>query len=89
MKINEQEQMAIRNMIAAGELFGYGNMISHLQTAWARVLIRDEGMSETNARTASGGTGYPFLMQDDLLLSGEWDETGERYRSKKKARARR
>ena len=81
MRISDGEIAAIRTVLKCGEDFGCGNMISHLQTAWAERLMQD-GMSEASARklTARDGSGYPFLMQRDLLERGEWDETGERYR---------
>ena len=82
MKIPEGERLALHEVLAYGETYGYGNLITHLQTAWARHLMRS-GISETVARrsTARDGSGYPFLMQDDLLERGEWDETGRRYSS--------
>lgn len=93
MKISEAERFAIREVLAHGEEWGYGNLISHLQTAWARRLMR-VGVSEKVARlsTARDGSGYPFQMQDDLVERGEWDETGARYRivpKKKKKKKRR
>ena len=54
------EREAIRKVLAAGSQYGYGNMIAHLQTEWARMLIREYGMSEESARLAAGGDGYPF-----------------------------
>jgi hypothetical protein len=57
-----------------------------MATRWAETLMRDYGMDEKTARTAAllpgypfAMQGYPFAMQADLLLRGEWDETGERY----------
>jgi hypothetical protein len=85
MKISEAERIAIINMLADADVHGYGNFISHLQTAWAARLIRG-GMSEKAARLASRGDGYPFLMQQDLLERGEWDETGARYAKKRNRR---
>lgn len=84
MKISEAERIAINEVLACGEQFGYGNLITHLQTAWAARLMQG-GISEKVARlsTARGGSGYPFLMQRDLLERGEWDETGARYATKK------
>ncbi len=79
MRIPDTEREAIIAVIESGKRFGFGNLISHLQTAWARRLVEEEGFPEKVAREASGGSGYPFKMQDDLLLSGEWDETGKRY----------
>lgn len=81
MKISADEQYAIVAVLEFGRLFGYGNLISHLQTAWAASLIL-HGLDESTARAATGGAGYPFLMQHDLIYRGEWDETGARYRDK-------
>jgi hypothetical protein len=80
MKISEQERQAIRRVVTAGESFGFGNMISHLATAWAKSLMEQWGMTETIARyTAYGLSGYPFKMQEDLMERGEWDESGQSY----------
>ncbi len=80
MKIPEAERLAIQEVLAYGEAWGYGNLISHLQTAWAARLMRS-GLPEKVAREASGGVGYPFAMQADLIERGEWDERGARYRT--------
>lgn len=79
MKLSEAEHAAIQATIAAGVSFGFGNLIAHLQTAWARTLMADHGMDEETARVASGGAGYSFAMAEDLAERGEWDETGVRY----------
>lgn len=81
VKISESERMAIRHVIALGGAHGYGNLIAHMQTAWAKYLMDLYDMSEEAARaaTARDGSGYPFEMQADLLERGEYDETGERY----------
>lgn len=79
MKISELERRAILDALKIGEQWGYGNLITHLQTAWARELTKG-GVSEKVARLSARGPGMPFLMQDDLLQRGEWDETGARYR---------
>lgn len=83
MRISDEERAAIGAVLRAGAKFGYGNLIAHLQTGWARMLMARYGMDEGAARHASGGRGYLFAMQDDLLERGEWDEIGERYRSRK------
>jgi hypothetical protein len=80
MKISEQERQAIRQVVAAGEAFGFGNMMSHLATAWAKSLMENWSMPEDDARHAAGDmSGYPFKMQEDLMERGEWDETGQSY----------
>lgn len=73
MKISRAEQIAIIEVLAYGEAHGYGNLITHLQTAWAKQLMR-AGVSEKMARFSTGrdGSGYPFQMQDDLITRGEW-----------------
>ena len=81
MKISVEEQDAILQVLEFGKSFGYGNLISHLRTAWARHMADEHGFPEEAARNAThAGDFYPFLMQDDLIDRGEWDETGERYR---------
>jgi hypothetical protein len=79
MKISEGERVAIIEVLAYGEAYGYGNLIAHLQTAWAARLMDDE-LTEKAARAATGGKGYPFALQRDLIDRGEWDETGVRYK---------
>lgn len=79
MRISDDERRAIADVLRHGETFGYGNLIAHLQTAWALLLMQRYGLSEKDAR-ATTGSGYPFLMQRDLVERGEWDETGESYR---------
>lgn len=79
MKISRAEQIAIQEVLAYGEAWGFGNLISHLQTAWAKRLMGLHGMSEAHAREAAGGPGYPFTMQDDIVERGEWDHSGKRY----------
>ena len=84
MKISAEQQEAIIATIRNGHAHGYGNLISHLQTACAAELMDRCDMDEKTARQASGGYGYPFQMQRDLIERGEWDETGERYRKESK-----
>lgn len=79
MRISKEEQEAIRTACDLGSRFGYGNLISHLQSAWAKSLMAGYGMSEKEARGGAGGGGYPLAMHEDLLERGEWDETGVRY----------
>ncbi len=89
MKISEGERLAIQDVLAYGESYGYGNLITHLRTAWAARLMRS-GLSEAASRRATGrdGAGMPFKMQQDLIERGEWDETGKRYRTTKKPKAK-
>lgn len=78
MKISEGERIAIQEVLAYGEAHGYGNLISHLATAWAAKLMCD-GLPEKVAREFAGGRTMPFKMQRDLVERGEWDETGKSY----------
>ena len=83
MHVSTAEVRAIKATISYGCQFGFGNLIAHLQTAWAETLMKQYGMDEKTARdaTARDGSGYPFTMQQDIVDHGEWDETGARYRS--------
>ena len=81
MHISQAEQTAIQQVVSAGEAFGFGNMIAHLQTAWAKMLLDKYGMDEEAARLAARGEGYPFKMHQDLKDFGMWDETGGKYRA--------
>lgn len=65
------EREAIKRVLIAGSQYGYGNMIAHLETEWARMLMQRYGMSEESARAAAGGIGYPFDW--DFGLSQERD----------------
>lgn len=58
----------------AGESFGFGNMISHLQAAWAKSLRDKYNMPDDTKRD-----GYPIAMHEDLMLRGFWAETGKSY----------
>jgi hypothetical protein len=81
MKISEAERRAIIEVLEHGKAWGYGNLISHLETAWAAKLMESWDLPEKAAREAARGPGYPFQMQRDLIERGEWDETGARYRT--------
>ena len=83
MRISGNEQRAIRRVVEAGESFGFGNMISHLQAAWAKSLRDKYGVPEDPSVSA----GYPIKMHEDLMLRGFWDESGESYREQKNATA--
>lgn len=71
MKISEGERQAIIKVIELGCEYGFGNLIAHLNTAWARNLIKKYGFPEEVARKSTHGTGYPIKMQDDLIERGE------------------
>ena len=61
------EAEAIKTVVELGARYGYGNLIGHLQTAWARHLVKDLGFTEQSARLAAGGNGYPFDWQERIL----------------------
>ena len=65
MRISTGERKAIKRVLNAGASYGFGNMIAHLQTAWAADLVR-QGLDEKTARHHAG-PGFPFAMQRDLL----------------------
>lgn len=65
--LSDAEEAAIRKVVKAGAEFGYGNMIAHLQTAWAMTLMNQYGMSEKQARQGAGGSGYPFAWTAPYL----------------------
>ena len=74
MKISKGEQDAIRRVVEAGESYGYGNMISHLQAAWKKGVRDKYKFPESNL-----DEGYTIAMHEDLMLRGFWDETGKSY----------
>lgn len=79
MQISDGERDAVKRVIEAGESYGFGNMIAHLNTAWAKSLMEKWGMSEESARALTHGSGYPFQMQQDLIERNYWDESGKSY----------
>lgn len=79
MKISEDERQAILTVINLGSQYGFGNMIAHLNSAWAKNLRDKWGMPEEVAMKSTHGSGYPIKMHDDLIERGEWDESGNRY----------
>lgn len=78
MRISDDERRAIRQVLDIAEQYGYGNVIAHLKTSWARNLMA-VGLTEDSARLGADTGGYPFAMQDDLIERGEWDTTGKKY----------
>ncbi len=86
MHISAKEQDAIKTVVRLGEQFGFGNLMSHLSSAWAAKLVED-GMEEASAIAHTGcREGYPIAMHKDLMNGGQWDQTGERYRKSTPAR---
>lgn len=65
--MTREEQKAIIGVLALGHRFGFGNLVSHLQTEWARVLMEVHGLDEELARHSAGGPGYPLDWQKEML----------------------
>lgn len=80
MKLSKQEQLAIQKAVEFGELYGFGNLIAHLKSAWAAKLMQDWGFEEKQALVCADSNAYSFALHKDLRDNGEWDETGEKYK---------
>ena len=80
-RISVEEQQLIKQTVKAADKIGYGNLIAHLKTAWAKKLMDEHDMCEQSARMGADAAGMPFTMHTDCIEGGFWDETGERYRS--------
>ena len=84
MNVSREEKSAVNMAVEIGGRFGYGNIVAHLLSAWANELSAN-GMDEEGAMAhVSGRLPYPIQMHLDILDNGEWDETGKKYRKKKK-----
>lgn len=57
--VGHAEKQAIVDAIVIAERFGYGNIISWLQTAWATKL-RDQGIPEKAAAEATKMSPHPL-----------------------------
>ena len=72
----------LQTVVALGTRYGYGNLIAHLQTAWARHLVKDLDFSEESARlAATGGNGYPFEWQERILANAPTPTFAERIKT--------
>lgn len=72
MKISTSEQKAIKVVCEMGAKWGYGNMISHLQSAWALSLMHKHGMPLPLAIEATEGRSpYELEVHLRLLNNGE------------------
>ncbi len=58
------EKSAIRIVLNEGERYGYGNMIAHLRTEWAKKLVA-QGIPEEVALVCADSSPYP--------LSWDWE----------------
>jgi len=85
MRVSSEEQAAINECISHSKRFGFGNVISHLFTAW-RITLMEKGRFTTK-EAVSGAWGnsrvsqidMPIKMHKDIIENGEWDETGGKY----------
>lgn len=57
-QISSAERSAVADVLRAGELHGYGNMIAWLATAWA-ASFRAQGI-DAKPEDFAGGRGYPL-----------------------------
>lgn len=72
MKISASEKEAIEMVCKLGRTHGYGNLISHLQSAWILMLIKNYGFEIETARSAVvNNTPYELEVHLRLLNSGE------------------
>ena len=72
MKISTSEKEAIEIVCEMGAKWGYGNMISHLQSAWALMLIKNYGFEIETARSVVvNNTPYELEVHLRLLNTGE------------------
>lgn len=58
--LSESEQHAIHEVCAYGATYGYGNMISWLNTAWAIYHVNKMGVTPEAAAKMVHGTPYPL-----------------------------
>lgn len=69
----KNEAEAVVQVIRAGEQFGFGNLISHLQTAWAMFLMQNYQIPERDARFMASGDekgGYPLSLHQEVMRRG-------------------
>ncbi len=70
--LSDEEIKAVKSVIELGRRWGYGNLIAHLTTAWARVLIA-EGHDEYMALTWGSGSGRGYSVKKQKWLLNETD----------------
>lgn len=72
MLISNGEREAIHQVLAAGENYGYGNMIAYLKQAWAENLMNEYNFDEKSALAAADTTAYkPNPMSKQQPTKGE------------------
>lgn len=57
--IPENEKRAVASVLDHASIYGYGNMIAWLATAWAQHL-RESGVPNENPEDLAGGRCYPL-----------------------------
>lgn len=62
--ISNREKRAVLRVIAIAKNHGYGNLIAHLKTQWAKQLV-ESGLSEESAMLATDVSAYPLSL--DIL----------------------
>ena len=67
LRLGDDERSAALAVIACGKQYGYGNMIGHLRTAWARMLMEKFDFSWDEAVQAAFADAYDPVLQDRLL----------------------
>lgn len=68
------EKRAIETVLYIGGLYGYGNMIAHLKTAWAKSLIA-QGISKDAALQATNVSAYPIDENEPSVQGGRADRS--------------
>lgn len=58
--IYDGEKKAVEQAIAIADEFGYGNLIAHLQSAWAVKLIKSGLSQDAAIDRVCGNTPYPL-----------------------------
>jgi len=61
------EKEAIIKACEIGKVYGYGNVIAHLGSAWALMLMQDYGFKEKDALDAACGVGYPIELHQEFI----------------------
>ena len=63
------EQSAINSVLNLGGKYGYGNMIAHLKTAWAKKLMA-QGIPKEAALQATNVSAYPISENEPCVQGG-------------------
>ena len=71
MRIPREEQLAIIQVLKHGKAWGYGNMIAHLQTAWAARLVAAEGFDEESGKRSSNRLLFRFEVWTGIRIAAD------------------